>query len=140
MKRFITICVLLLSFTFMKAQTFTVTDIQFSNNVSDYEIQKDKAGLLGATVNMAFFENDVKVTLTANENGKKRQYPTDVFKKVTDVIYQLEVHRRYGDVMKTFVVSRLELETTLGFIKSAKIHVFDDNKLEKTVILKREIF
>lgn len=92
--------------------TFVVTDIVFPDNISENNVQKEKERSIGAKVNLLFSDKDVRMTANLN-NGKTQSM---ILKEVGNDLYRGEGG---GNILE------LELNKTLGYIKSCKVAVYD---------------
>ena len=131
-KRIITFALILFSFVFVNAQTFSCNDIRFTyyaKTLGDKEIQKTKNAVLDSTLDMKFFANDVKVTM---KSSTVDEVETAIYEKISDTIYEL-----YGKDRRRFV---LKLRKVLDFIKGCEMTVYHNDKEVCTAIYERVYF
>lgn len=126
MKRFIfALLTLLVSImcSEMYAQTFRVTDYELYRDVSRYERSKfDEA--LGTIVKLEEFDKSARLQLGDDSRGL-------VLDLQNDGSYRAE------DSMRNQVII-LTIEKIIGYYRSLKLQILENNQLKVTVIMKRE--
>lgn len=105
------------------AQKFTVSNVVIYDESPSY-IQNKKNKALGTQVELTFFEEDVRVTVY--DNGEPE---SEIFTKIDNNIYKLTY---YSSDYCILYITRV-----LGYIKSASLEYYTDDKLKTIVSLKR---
>ena len=124
-RRSATLFAVMLTCLCANAQTFIVSDIVFSNNMKESEIQEIREEAIGVEANLLFSDNDVRVTLISKERADSR-----ILRKIAGNLYRLQEKGGCYD---------LELNTILGYISSCKLSRYEDGKWLETIILKRKL-
>jgi len=113
----------------INAQTFKCTSVEFSDEVSIEDQQKEKKKMLGATLEYEMFENDIKVTISYVYREKPKK-EIEIFSKNGNT-YELEIDRD-----KAF----LNFEKTLGFVRGVIITICKYKEQPITIKFEREYF
>lgn len=124
-RRSATLFAVMLTCLCANAQTFIVSDIVFSNNMKESEIQEKRKEAIGVEVNLLFSDNDVRVTFITKEGAESM-----ILQKIGGNLYRHQEKRSCDD---------LELNTILGYIRSCKLSAYEDGKWLGTAILKRKL-
>lgn len=107
------------------AQKFTVSNVVIYDESPSY-VQNKKNKALGTQVELTFFDEDVKVTIFDQDDGEPE---SEIFTKIDNNTYKLTY---YSSEYCILYISRV-----LGYIKSASLEYYTDNKLKTIVSLKR---
>lgn len=127
-------CLLMVSIVCMvlQAQTFVCSDLSFyGSDLSQKEIQSEKKRTLGSKAVISVYDKYLKIVSTYN-NGKSESYVLD---KTSDSEYRYNEKTSYGYTYKMVI----KLQKTVAFIKGFSIDVYKDNRIQGTVIYKRDI-
>ena len=124
--RILFVCLFMFLGFVVNGQTFIVEDCQ-TFNASLKEEQRLKKEALGATVQLAFYKNDVKVTIYET-NGRKETY---IFSKVNDNLYRY-IENTSGDY------ADLELSRIIAYISSCRFSIYENGVLCAILDLKRD--
>lgn len=127
-------CLLMVSIVCMvvQAQTFVCSDLSFyGSDLSQKEIQNEKKRTLGSKAVISVYDKYLKIVSTYN-NGKSESYVLD---KTSDSEYRYNEKTSYGYTYKMVI----KLQKTVAFIKGFSIDVYKDNRIQGTVIYKRDI-
>ena len=125
--RILFVCLFMFLGFVVNGQTFIVEDCQ-TFNTSSKEEQRLKKEALGATVQLTFYKNDVKVTIYKT-NGRKE---TDIFSKVNDNLYRYMSSNTSGDY------ADLELSRIIAYISSCRFSIYENGVLCAILDLKRD--
>lgn len=123
LKRFLLILMALLSMPLIHAQQFVATDIIPPNELSEQKIQNMRKEVIGVEINLLFSDNDVRLTMKPKK-GKTESY---LLSKIGSNLYRLDDHS--GNE-----VVELELNTTLGYIRSCKLSVYDKKRKSSSMV------
>lgn len=116
----------------VQAQTFVCSDLSFyGSDLSQKEIQNEKKRTLGSKAVISVYDKYLKIVSTYN-NGKSESYVLD---KTSDSEYRYNEKTSYGYTYKMVI----KLQKTVAFIKGFSIDVYKDNRIQGTVIYKRDI-
>lgn len=106
------------------AQKFTVSNVIIYDESPRY-VQNKKNKALGTQVELKFFEEDVRVTVY--DNGEPE---SEIFTKIDNNTYKLTYY--YSSEYCILYITRV-----FGYIKSASLEYYSDDKLKTIVTLKR---
>ena len=107
------------------AQKFTVSNVIIYDESPSY-VQNKKNKALGTQVELTFFDEDVKVTIFDQDDGDPE---SEIFTKIDNNTYKLTY---YSSEYCILYITRI-----LGYIKSASLKYYTDDKLKTIVSLKR---
>ena len=129
--------VLLLSFSnAIKAQTFVGTDVSiYDTKKTDGEVLKLKKEALGSVCILDFYDKNVKLTITKNNNAGKE---TLILDKISDSKYQAIEQRGYLNGRKQYGKAVVELQKLIAYINSFTLYIYENEKLQMTVTYKRK--
>ena len=105
------------------AQKFTVSNVVIYDESPSY-VQNKKNKALGTQVELTFFEEDVRVTVYDNGEPESK-----IFTKIDNSTYKLTY---YSSDYCILYITRV-----FGYIKSASLEYYSDDKLKTIVTLKR---
>lgn len=116
----------LLSIQSLSAQTFKVSDIKVSDNITDFKAIKLKQQYLGTCVKLTEFDHDIKLE-EINKDGTPKE----------SILFQSQKDGTYKAVYNE-QTAILKIEKFLGYYRSLEFSRFDGGKWQFTVFMKRE--
>lgn len=118
------------------AQTFQVTDISFNERTPEARIQLKKNQMLGQQLHITVFDKDIQIQ-TLDKNGKSDGKPYTM-QRQSDGIYIYKKDATINPSHPYIYTYKMTVDKMVGYYRSLKIEVWENQDYLWTLILKRK--
>ena len=115
----------MLSSNVIEAQSFIVSDINFSERVSEYRREKTLKDALGSQIDISFFDNAIRI----EAKGYKGETEVVVLSKINDDKYSF---KKDGDELV------LTFEKIFAYIRKIKLTFYKNGEWDGSITAKRK--
>ncbi|MBD5379309.1 MAG: hypothetical protein HDR74_05360 [Bacteroides sp.] len=136
MKQFIIYIILIGTAITSYAQTFQVTDIVFNERTPEARIQLKKNQMLGQQIQINVFDKDIQIQ-TLDKVGKPDGKPYTM-QRQTDGTYTFKRDATINPNHPYIYTYRLTVDKIMGYYRSLKIDVWENQDYLWTLTLKRK--
>lgn len=118
------------------AQTFQVTDISFNERTPEARIQLKKNQMLGQQLHITVFDKDIQIQ-TLDKNGKSEGKPYTM-QRQSDGTYIYKKDVTINPSHPYIYTYKMTVDKMVGYYRSLKIEVWENQDYLWTLILKRK--